>query len=414
LFRLKRAAPEIPPDVYTASEEEGAPSWAEAVAAPAAPEGPLWYEDRVGPAGSAPREPPAPPARRQAWRDSLPPASGPAAQRTAAYADEADYDARAYWTRPAEEEAGSAPWAGEPAYDEEPVYGGEDGSAAWEVGAAAEAAGLMSAPRAYTPGASAAAARVAAEAGERNIRFDPTKERGPEYHDRAARHSRRVRLLRIVLPTLAVLSVIGFFAVMSWDGDDEGLPALNLSGINFEDREITMDKPHISGFDGTKRSYEIHAATATQALGNAKVVTLETIEAKFALGDDVRANLDAVSGIYDSDTQKLKLMGGIELETSNGYRAELTEADVDVEAGNVASDTGVMIEGKEGRITSDSIEVLDRGKHVFFRGNVKVVYHPPEAAEEKDAAGGSADASAPAATPAPAPAMIEATPDGST
>jgi lipopolysaccharide export system protein LptC len=412
LFRSKRADPEMPAEVSAAADEGSAPYWAEAGASPEATEESLWYEDRVRLADGAPPEPSAPPPRRQVRRDPLPPAMEPEVPLPAAEAEDTQYDARAYWTQPAEEEAGAEPWAEEQAYDDRPVYGREDDSAGWAVGAAAEEEGLMPEARAYAPGASAAVARAAAEAGERNIRFDPTKERGPVYYDNAARHSRHVRLLRIVLPTVAVLSVIGFFAVMSWDADDAGLPALNLSGINFEDREITMDKPHISGFDGTKRAYEIHAAKATQALGNTKVVTLETIEARFALGDNVHANLDAGSGIYDSDTQKLKLMGGIQLDTSNGYKAELEEADVDVEAGNVASDTGVMIEGKEGKITADSIEVLERGKHVFFRGNVKVVYHPAETPEKKEEAGGSADASAPAA--APAPAIIEATPDGST
>jgi lipopolysaccharide export system protein LptC len=388
--------------------------WAEAGAAPEAPPEPLpeplWYEDRVRLADGDVPKPPAPTPRRQFQRDLLPPATEPEVSLPPAEAEGAGYDAGSYWTRPAEEEAGTAPWPDEPVYDEEPAYGHEDDAAGWAT--AAEAESLLPETRGYAPGASAAAARAAVEAGERNIRFDPTKERGPEYHDRAARHSRHVRLLRIVLPTVAVLSVIGFFAVMSWDGDDAGLPALDLSGINFEDREITMDQPHISGFEGTKRAYEIHAAKATQALGDTKAVVLETIEAKFALGDNVRANLDAVSGIYDSDTQKLRLMGGIQLSTSNGYEAELKEADIDVEAGDVASDTGVLIRGKEGSITADRIEVLDRGKHVFFRGNVKVVYQPPETPEKKEDAGGSADASAPAA--APAPAMIQATPDGST
>ena len=69
----------------------------------------------------------------------------------------------------------------------------------------------------------------------------------------------------------------------------------------------------------------------------------------------------------------------------------------------------MKIRGKEGSITADSIEVLDRGKHIFFRGNVKVSYQPPETPDKK-AAGGTAEASA----PAPAPATIEAAPDGST
>ena len=129
--------------------------------------------------------------------------------------------------------------------------------------------------RAYVAGASAAAGMAAAESGERRIRFDPTQERGTVSYDRAARHSRRVRLLKIGLPTVAVLSIVGFFVVMSWDSGDDGLPALSLGGINIESRQITMDKPHISGFDGTKRAYEVHAVKATQELGNAKIVTLE-------------------------------------------------------------------------------------------------------------------------------------------
>ncbi len=413
LFRSKRADPETPAAVSAVGDEESAPIWAEADAPPEAAEEPLWYEDRVRGVDGTLLEPLAPAPRRAAPPRAMEPeARLPAGE--AEYAEDDEY-ARQYWTQPADDEPRAEPWPDEPAYpayDDRPVYGREAAAAGWTAGLAAEVEGDLPEARAYTPGASAAIARAAAEAGERNIRFDPTKERGPAYHDRAARHSRHVRVLRVLLPTIAVLSVIGFFAVMSWEADDDGLPPLSLSGINFEDREITMDKPHISGFEGTKRAYEIHAAKATQALGDAKVVTLETIEAKFALGDNVRANLDAVSGVYDSDTQKLKLMGGIELATSNGYKAELKEADVDVDAGTVASDTGVRIHGKEGAITADSIEVLDRGKHVFFRGNVKVVYHPSEAPEKKGDAGGTAEASPSAAVPAPV--VIEATPDGST
>jgi lipopolysaccharide export system protein LptC len=181
-----------------------------------------------------------------------------------------------------------------------------------------------------------------------------------------------------------------------------------------------MGTPDISGFEGTKRSYEIHAVKAVQAFGDTKVITLETIDAKFALGDDTRANLEAATGVYDSTTQKLRLSGGIKLTTTNGYTAELKDANVDIEAGNVDSSTGVMIRGKEGVITSDSIEVLDRGKHVFFRGNVKVVFTPSEKDEKPEAAAGTAGAAAPAPasapTPAPAtaPAIIQAAPDGST
>ncbi len=190
----------------------------------------------------------------------------------------------------------------------------------------------------------------------------------------------------------------------------DGLPALTLSGINLDTREITMDEPHISGFDGTKRAYEVKATKAVQALGNPKVVNLETIDARFAVTEDVRAHLLAKAGVYDADTRKLELSGGISVTTDNGYAGSLEDARVDIEKGAIFTDAGVALEGKEGSITADSLEVLDRGKHIFFRGNVKVRFDPPEETAEADepAAGG------PKAGPDPATTEItETRSDGS-
>ena len=368
-------------------------------------DGPLWYEDRVPRIEEDAAEPlahgaAAPPARLFAadrWQE--PDQAEPGG-------DDLDAEAEAgEGTAWAEAESAAAAFRQKdwPA-DDDDAYPG-DAETAWDE---AEADPEAPPRRAYMPGATAAAAVAAAASGQRKIRFDPTKERGAVYYDHAARHTRRVRLLKIALPVIAALSVAGFFAAMSLNSVVDGLPALNLSGINIESRQITMDKPHISGFDGTKRAYEINAVSAVQQLGNAKVMTFQTIQARFALGDDVRANLRAATGIYDDNTKKLNLTGGIDLATTNGYTARLEAADVDIDKGTVNSDTGVKISGKEGWITSDSVEVLDRGKHVFFRGNVKVHFEPPETPDDKPA---GADAEPPSAV---APTDATAAPDGST
>lgn len=332
--------------------------------APPAGDEPLWYEDRVRYAGAGSDEAADPYA--------------PAGPLPVAVEDDA-------WSR-----------AAATGYEDD-AYGEPQAAASGRV---------------YVPGGQAAAARAAAASGERNIRFDPTKERGAVYYDKAARHSRHVRWLKIGLPALAVLAVSGFFLVMSLNRGGDGLPALTLSGINLDTREITMDKPHISGFDGTKRAYEVNAAKAVQALGNPKVVNLETIDARFAVAEDVRANLVARAGIYDANTQKLTLDGGIEVTTTNGYSGSLEHADVDIEKGTVFSDTGVLLRGKEGQITADSIEVLDQGKHIFFRGNVKLHFTPPEETASDKA--GEADGTTPEAATAPANETSEPAPDGAT
>ena len=155
-----------------------------------------------------------------------------------------------------------------------------------------------------------------------------------------------------------------------------------------------------------------HLSKAVQALGNPKVVNLETIEARFAVAEDVRANLVARAGIYDANTQKLTLDGGIEITTTNGYSGSLEHADVDIEKGTVFSETGVLLRGKEGQITADSIEVLDQGKHIFFRGNVKLHFTPPEETATDKAGDGSG--ATPGAASAPATEINEPAPDGAT
>ena len=258
--------------------------WAEAGAS-APVEEPLWYEDRVQPAGTGLAKTAAAPPRPRTARDL--PARW--AEPDVEFPDAPSGD-EAYWEADTAATAGTDDWRepGTEGTERFTAWAGErDPAADWTAEPAIE--GVEA--RAYVAGASAAAGTAAAESGERRIRFDPTQERGTLSYDRAERHSRRVRLLKIGLPTVAVLSIVGFFVVLTWDSGGDGLPALILSGINIESRQITMDKPHISGFDGTKRAYEVHAEKATQELGNAKVVTLETIQARFALGDDVRANV---------------------------------------------------------------------------------------------------------------------------
>ena len=111
--------------------------------------------------------------------------------------------------------------------------------------------------------------------GERNIRFDPTKERGAVYYDQAARHTRRVRLLKIALPTVAVLSVAGFFAVMSWDAEVRRPAGAEPLGHQHRDRArspwTSRTSPASTAPSAPTRSTP---STRRRQLGSPKVVTL--------------------------------------------------------------------------------------------------------------------------------------------
>lgn len=244
------------------------------------------------------------------------------------------------------------------------------------------------------PVAAAPARRVTiAETGAasaRRIRFDPTQERGPEYYTRAGRHSRLVRRLKFILPAIAGIGVLGFMAFIHFAPSPD-TAIIKLSGINVESKSVTMKKPHISGFEGTRRAYDVSAARAVQDLANPKVVTLDKINARLGMGDSGTAHIVAAKGDYDGDTNKLVLSGGVSLKTSDGYKATLEEANIDIGSGTMTSSKPLEIVTATASIKANGIEVRDEGKHIWFRNGVTVVFTPTDTAPD-----GAATAAAPA------------------
>jgi len=247
-------------------------------------------------------------------------------------------------------------------------------------------------PEPAGPAVPVEAAAAAAGTATRQIRFDPTKERGASYFERAQRHSRHVRWLRIVLPTLAFLGIAGFFALVQFAPNPESA-IVSLAGINVESKSVTMEKPHISGFEGTRRSYEVTAVRAVQDLNNPKIVTMDKITARLGTGDGGTARVQAATGIYDGNTSKLRLSDGITVETSDGYKATLKDADIDIDSGKMTSSNPVEIVTDQVSVKANAIEVQDQGKHIWFRNNVTVVFTPTDRPASDGAAAKPADGS---------------------
>ena len=210
------------------------------------------------------------------------------------------------------------------------------------------------------------------------IRYDPTQRGGEEAYRTAQRHSRLVRTLRIVLPSLAVAGILLFWASVHFIPSDlAGL--VSKAGIDVKSNSVVMDAPHISGFEGTRRAYEVKAARAIQSLDDPKVLTFEKINARIGLDDAGIATVDAGTGIYDGNNNTLELKNGISIQTTTGYAATIREAAVDLAKGSLQSATPVEIHAKEGTLRANSIEVTERGKFVAFRGGVSVTFMPPAA-----------------------------------
>jgi lipopolysaccharide export system protein LptC len=82
--------------------------------------------------------------------------------------------------------------------------------------------------------------------------------------------------------------------------------------------------------------------------------------------------LAAVTGIYDTKGETLKLENNIQLSSSTGYKGHLNEALVDIRKGSIVSTKPVELEMLEGILNASKLEVLDSGDLVRFFDGVKL------------------------------------------
>lgn len=209
------------------------------------------------------------------------------------------------------------------------------------------------------------------------LRYNPQQIRSDEAFQKAQKHSRTVRRLRIVLPIVAVIAIGALWATARViPGDLASLVAM--SGIDIKSNSVVMQHPHISGFEGTRRAYEVRADSATQNLDDPKVVTFHQISGRFGLDQAGEATVNATTGIYDGNNNTLLLKDGARMQTTNGYSGTLAEAEIDLGKGTLVSNMPVSFSSADGNIHANAVTVTDRGKHLLFTNGVTLSFIPPD------------------------------------
>jgi lipopolysaccharide export system protein LptC len=190
----------------------------------------------------------------------------------------------------------------------------------------------------------------------------------------AARHSRRVRRLKIILPLIAVLIGAIFVAVSVVRAF---LPEnLQIENATIENGKIVMQNPAISGRNKQDISYSMKATRALQDIANPDIITLETIHAEMPVNDTLIATVEATSGIYDRGRNTLDMNAPFTITMNNGLVADFQAAYLDINAGEMETKKPIAISMKGGSIVAQSLRMTDKGRIVTFEGMVKVVVDP--------------------------------------
>lgn len=190
----------------------------------------------------------------------------------------------------------------------------------------------------------------------------------------AARHSARVRRLKIILPIIAGVIALIFAAVSFVRAF---LPVnLQLDTATIEDGKIVMQNPAISGRNKQGISYSMKAQRALQDIAHPDIITLQTIRAEMPMKDSLMATVDAANGIYDRGANTLDMNAPFTISVNNGINADFQSAYLDINAGEMETKKPVAISMKGGSIIAQTLRMTDKGRIVTFEGMVRVNVEP--------------------------------------
>ncbi len=187
----------------------------------------------------------------------------------------------------------------------------------------------------------------------------------------ARRHSRLVRILRVAIPAAVFFGAIGI-SLVTYLNPLRILTSLpvRMNDLVVSGTKITMEQPRLSGFTKDQRAYEFTAEAAAQDLTKPDIVELRNIHAKVEMQDKSTMNLTALTGVYNTKHEMLKLEHDIRLSSTTSYKGRLSEATIDVRKGDVVSDKPVEIEMLQGILNANRLEIVNSGDLIRFLGGV--------------------------------------------
>ncbi|GHD15717.1 LPS export ABC transporter periplasmic protein LptC [Tianweitania populi] len=203
----------------------------------------------------------------------------------------------------------------------------------------------------------------------------------------AARHSNRVRLLKIALP-LAALVLAGAFAAYSFFSSPVAI-GFDLSSTAIRDGKLVMAAPKLEGYTTDNLPYAMTAARAVQDATNTNVIELEDIDATVPMTDGTLAKIDARKATYDRISNTIKLNDPMTLSTDDGKSATFQSANIDMGKGTLVTEQPVALRIKGASIDAGKMSIAENGKVIVFDNRVQMNLDPGRLNAERAGSAGT-------------------------
>ena len=184
------------------------------------------------------------------------------------------------------------------------------------------------------------------------------------------RRSRIIAGLRIVLPTLIGVTLVGLAASVAYTTlTTQRAPLGNASD------PIRLVNPHFVGRDNRGRPFVLTSNTATRDPQNYQRVFLDKPVLVIDEDGPDPTHITAGAGVFHEDTGKLEVSRGVRLSGARGA-FDTTQSVFDVKSGEVEGSAAVQGAGSLGEIQAKSYGVYDKGERMVFTGSVHTRLQP--------------------------------------
>jgi lipopolysaccharide export system protein LptC len=188
-------------------------------------------------------------------------------------------------------------------------------------------------------------------------------------------YSRLVGGLKVTLPLVALGLLSSLFLLSEPPDPDRALPYAEVDVAQLA-RELRLTQPRFAGVMPDGREITLVAEAAAPDFDTTDVIVTDLVEGRIALDDDEFLMIDAQAGRIDVAARVADLSGGVEAETTQGYRLISDRILLQLAELGLGVPGSVRIEGPGLTITADAMELTGpAGEAVLsFTGGVRLLY----------------------------------------
>ena len=210
------------------------------------------------------------------------------------------------------------------------------------------------------------------------------------------RYSEKIRLLRVILPVVAVMMLSVLLIWPLFSGRRGGVSTIDAGSI-------AMLNARFVGLDNKNRPVTITADQVVRTQDPQNLISLRMPVADLTYDRGRTIAIRAENGQYDEKSGHLRLIGDVNLFQADAFELVTRQVEIDGKNRNAWSVDRVTGYSPNGSITAEGLKIVNNGQSVVFTGRSRLVLTQPQDKQKHV----FQDREEPAASPAPVVSPLE-------